>query len=94
MFLEDMGTDQEPADYYHVARSLARTLRRERRRNRRLYALFKQREHHLRRIQKKNRKLKQAFILLLTDYIIYKHRRTFDALHYRGLLLGIDQIES
>ena len=50
MFLDNMTTDEEPADYRVVARSLARKLKRERVRNAHLHQLLRERNFHLKRL--------------------------------------------
>ncbi len=50
MFLDNMTTDEEPADYRVVARSLARKLKRERVRNDHLHQLLRERNFHLKRL--------------------------------------------
>ncbi len=50
MFLDNMTTDQEPAEYRLVARSLARKLKRERVRNAHLHQLLRERNFHLKRL--------------------------------------------
>ncbi len=50
MFLDNMTTDREPAEYRLVARSLARKLKRERVRNAHLHQLLRERNFHLKRL--------------------------------------------
>jgi len=52
MFLDEMSTDLEPADYRLVARSLSRKLKREKVRNEHLHQLLKERNAHLKRLHK------------------------------------------
>jgi len=50
MFLDNMTTDEKPAEYRLVARSLARKLKRERVRNAHLHQLLRERNFHLKRL--------------------------------------------
>ena len=50
MFLDNMTTDEKPANYRVVARSLARKLKRERIRNAHLHQLLRERNFHLKRL--------------------------------------------
>ena len=52
MFLDEMSTDLEPADYRLVARSLSRRLKREKVRNEHLHQLLRDRNAHLQRLHK------------------------------------------
>jgi len=52
MFLDEMSTDLEPADYRLVARSLSRRLKREQVRNTHLHQLLRERNNHLKRLHK------------------------------------------